>query len=131
MENQVPQTTGDQGKEKKEKSLLRRLFIFALFVMLVLVIGYHFALPLLGVTVALTAGAWLLGVLTIVGLCLGVLLFFIIPAALVIVLAFIAFVWVVLVVSFFPILFPLLVPVLILVLVVAVITRRRNSRSKK
>ncbi len=114
----------------RESGGLKKAIMVTLLIVLILVVGFHLILPLLGITIALTAGvlagAWTIGVALIALLCIGIVLFFILPWVLVLAFSAIAFVGVILAIVLFPILFPLLIPLLVVLLFIAYIRRRKN-----
>lgn len=113
---------------KKEKRPVKTALIIGVLAIVILVLGYHLLFPILGVTVAVTAGAWAIIVGTIVVMCIAGMLFFIIPGILILILSLFIALWIVLAITLFPFLFPVLIPLLIILLFLAFIRRRKYQK---
>lgn len=103
-------------------------FLLLIILILLIAIGGHYLLPVLGAAAIASSAIWGVILASVLIFCVGILLFFVftsIGALLFISLA--AFVLSLIALVFFPILFPVLVP-LFIVLVVVGIMRRRNQR---
>lgn len=111
-------------KENKNGAFKKTILI-TLLVMLALVGAFHVFLPLLGVTIAITASIWSVAIGTIILLCIATLLFFILTGVGAFVVGVVVFVWTVLAIILFPLLFPILIPVLLLMFVIGLITRKK------
>jgi hypothetical protein len=111
----------------EEKPKTRAVLWVLIILLLVLVIGWHLILPILGVAVVLSAAAWGVIVLTIAGFSLAALLFFLLPWVLILVLCVIGFIWLIIALALFPFLFPLLIPIFIILLFIAYLRRRRKQ----
>ncbi len=105
----------------------RGILIFALLVILGLVAIWHLALPLLGVTLAITAGAWGIMVSTIVAVCVSILLLYVLAGIGILLLSVFIVLWVAFVLMLFPLWFPVLTPLLIVMLFIAYRRRRKFS----
>ena len=113
---------------KKDKNgSENNVVIITLLIMILLLLGFHLLLPILGLTIAVSANMWGITITAISITCVATLLFFILTGMAVLMVALaVAFV-VILTIALFPILFPLLVPLLLLMLAIAVITKRKKS----
>ena len=100
----------------------------AILLILILVIGWHLILPLLGLTIAFTATVWGIFVATVVILCIAIILFFILTGVGVFILGLIAFVWAIIAIGLFPFLFPIIAPIVIIMLLIAYMIGRRRNR---
>jgi len=121
MNNQSqPPLTPQVVKSKKTKTVL----IIALLSILILVAAWHIFFPMLGVVVAVGAGAWSILVGTVVFLSVAVLLFFLLTGVGILILSIFSFIWVVFAITLFPFLFPLFLPLLVIVLFIAYVRRR-------
>ncbi len=118
--------TQDTVKENKNNSS-RKIVLLTLLIMLLLVVAWHVLLPILGITIALTASIWGIAIATIVLICVATLLFFIFTGIGAIVLGVFVLAWSILAIVLFPLLFPILIPVLLLMLVIALLTRNKNK----
>lgn len=118
--------TNTPVKENKNGAL-KKVILFTLLAMLILVAAWHLFLPMLGITVAISAGIWSIAVATIVLICIATLLFFIFTGIGAIILGVFVFGWTILAIALFPLLFPVLIPVLLLMLVVGLIARKKNN----
>lgn len=103
-------------------------WIWAIVIILVLVIGWHFLLPLLGLSIALTAGVWSVIVGTVTALCIAILLFFVFTGVGIFILGLLAFIWGIVAIILFPIIFPIVVPLLIILLFISFLKRRRQEK---
>jgi hypothetical protein len=97
-----------------------KLLLIAIALILIVELGFHLILPLLGIatviTVGVLAGAWGIVVGTIVFFCIVGLLFFVIPGALILLLGLFALIWVIIAVVLFPVILPIIFPMLIILL---------------
>lgn len=111
----------------KKRYSLSKLLLTAIALILIVELGFHLILPLLGIatviTVGILAGAWGIVIFTIVFFCIAALLFFVIPGVLIFVLGLLAVAWVIVSVVLFPVIFPIIFPLLIILLVIGY-TRR-------
>ena len=115
-----------QSTVKKNKThALRTTILITLLVMLILVVAGHIILPMLGITIAITAGIWSVAIATVVLLCVSSLLFFIFTGIGIFILGIFAFAWTIAAIVLFPLLFPILIPVLLLMLMIGLIARKR------
>lgn len=116
-----------QHTVKKNKKLgAKKVILFTLLLMLVLVAAWHLLLPLMGISMAITASVWGIAIATVVMLCIATLLFFVFTGIGIFILGIFVFVWTILAIALFPLLFPVLIPVLLLMLVVAIISRNKR-----
>lgn len=81
-------------------------------------------LPVFGVALAVTTGAWAIVIASVILLTVALLLFFIIPFFLIILISVLAFLWVLGSIIFFPITFPVVIPLLIILICIAVIRKK-------
>lgn len=109
----------------KRASSFSRALLIAIALILIAVLGFHLLMPILGITLAVSMAAWGAIIATIVFFCIAALLFFIVPAVLIIALSLLALFWVVVAVILFPILFPVIVPVFIILLFIGYARRKR------
>ena len=112
--------------EPNNRSNVRRALVIALLAIVVLIIGWHIIFPLLGIAVVMTGSVWGIVVASIALLCMGVLLLFVLPGMLILLVAAIAFIWVVIAIILAPFAFPLLVPLLVILWFVAYLRRRKD-----
>lgn len=110
----------------QKKSSLKKALLIALVVMLVLLVGWHLILPLLGIAVVVTAAVWGVVLASVVLMALGILLFYIFSGVGVFVICVLGLIWFIGALVFFPFLFPFLVPLLILLLFIG-FARRKES----
>ena len=103
--------------------------IILLIAMLILVIGFHLILPLLGITIAVTAGMWGVAISAVVVLCIASLLFFVFTGAAILVTALIAGIIAIASIILFPLLFPLLIPLLLLMGLIALLRRKKEKNN--
>ena len=90
--------------ETNQNGLLKSLFI-AIAIMLLLVVGWHILLGILGITFAITASAWGVIVGTIVAISVAILLFFVFSGIGIFVVGLLAFIWAIVAIVLFPIFF--------------------------
>lgn len=117
--------TNTEKKSIKNDTSTRKALIIAVIAILVLVVGFHLIFPLLGIAIAVTAGAWGVIIATIVVFSVGLMLFFIFPGIIILLFCLFAFVWVLLSVILFPFVFPLFVPLLVILLFIAYVRRKK------
>lgn len=118
---------GERMSNVQKSSGIGRAFLFAVIAIVVLIALWHLLFPALGIAMVMTAGAWGVIVSTIVLLCLGALALFILPGIVILLVAFFAFIWVLVAIILFPFVFPLVVPLLILLWFVAYVRRRSRK----
>lgn len=116
--------------ETKQNKLLKNLLL-AIGIILLLVIGWHVILAILGITFAITAGAYGVVVGTIVALCVAILLFFVFSGVGIFIVGLLAFIWAVVAIALFPIFFPLLVPVLVIMFFIGLFRRRQSTNNSR
>jgi len=102
--------------------------VFAILLILILVVGWHLILPILGLTIAFTATVWGVVVATIVILSIAIILFFIFTGIGMLILGLIAFVWAIVAIGLFPFLFPLIAPIIILLILIAYLFGKRKNK---
>ena len=112
-----------QNKNERFKAVI----LISLVIMLALVIAFHLLLPLLGISIALSAGIWGVAVASIVLMCVATLLFFIFTGIGIIILGVFVFIWTILAIVFFPLLFPVLIPILLLMFVIGLMMRNKKE----
>lgn len=118
----------EQEPVKKNKSkTLKNAILITLIVMLVVLAAWHFMLPLLGITIAVSAGLWSIAVTSIVLICVATLLFFIFTGIGIFILSAFALIWTVIAIILFPILFPILIPVLLLMFLIGYLMRNKKE----
>ena len=113
--------------KKNKKFTSKKIILFTLLLMLILVAAWHVLLPLLDISIAITASVWGIAIATIVLICIATLLFFVFTGIGVLILGGFVFVWTILAIILFPLLFPALIPILLLMLVVAIISKKKKS----
>ena len=114
----------------KQENASTGMIIFAIFLILLLVFGWHFVAPVLGLAVVGSiAGLWSLGSAIIVGLCVITLLAFLLSGAWLLIISILGFLITLAGVILFPFLFPILIPIFIVMAIVGKI-RKRKSKSK-
>ena len=108
----------NSGRPQKSGASFAKLLLIAIALILIIELGFHLILPLLGIatviTVGVLAGAWGVVVATIVFLCITGLLFFVIPGALIFLLGLFTLIWVIIAVALFPVILPIIFPMLII-----------------
>ncbi len=114
--------------KKNKKMGPQKIILFTLLLMLILVFAWHLLLPILGISMAITASVWGVAIATIVLICIATLLFFIFTGIGIFILGVFVFVWTMLAIFLFPLLFPLLIPILLLMLVVGIVSRNKRGR---
>ena len=100
-------------------------FVLAIVLIIVFIVGWHLLVPLLGITLAIGAGAWGFVVAAIGIISIAIVLFFIFSGIFVFLIGLIAAAWTILVIVLFPVLFPILAPLLVIVFLVGFFSRRR------
>ena len=115
--------------ESQKKSSRKKALIIALVVMLILLVGWHLIVPVLGIAVALTAAVWGMVIATVVLFVVGALLFYIFSSIGIVVICTLGFIWFLGALIAFPFLFPFLVPLLILLLFIGFV-RKKESQKK-
>lgn len=96
----------------------RRTFswLIAIVLILLLVFGWHLVLPVLGLTMVVTAVTWGVVVATITMLSIVIILFFVFSSVGILVLGIFGFLWVIVAIILFPVIFPIVIPLLIIFL---------------
>ena len=107
-----------------------KTLLLALLIILIVVVGWQFAFPILGGIVAISAVAWGLTVASIVIFCTAILLLFIFTGIGALFVGAPLFVWTVIAIILFPILFPIMLPLFILFLFVALLRRKSNPEQQ-
>lgn len=106
--------------------------ILVILLILLIAIGGHYLLPLLGVAVIASSALWGVTLATVIFFCVGILLFFVFTGVgALIIISVISFILTITALVLFPILLPLLVPLLIVLLVVGVLRRRNQNAEQK
>jgi hypothetical protein len=113
--------------KKNNRFISKTAVLITLLVMLVLVIAWHIVLPLLGISIVISAGVWGVAVTSIVLLCVCTLLFFLFTGIGVFVVGFFALVWTAIAIILFPLLFPVLVPILLLMVLIALMAKNKSQ----
>lgn len=103
-------------------------WVIAVVIILVLVIGWHFVFPLLGLTIGITAGVWGVIVGTITAICIAIILFFVFTGIGIFILGLLAFIWGLVAIALFPVIFPIIVPLLVILLLIGFIVRKRREK---
>ena len=109
----------------EKNSTLKKALLIALISMLVLLVAWHLFLPMLAITVAVTAAVWAVMVISVVLVASVVLLFYVFSGVGILILCALSVAWIIFAIAFFPIVFPLLIPLLILLLFVAFVRRNK------
>ena len=107
-----------------------RSLAWALIIMLLLILGGHIALAILGGAVTISLTVWGLLVASVFFFCVSILLFFILTWTGVLVLGAIAAVWTALAIFIFPVLLPVLLPLFLILFFVSYIRRKQNPSSE-
>ncbi len=103
-------------------------FIIALVLIAVLIIAWHLLLPLLGVSLAITGGIFSALIVTIILMCVGIGLFFLLTGLGVVIVSILAVVVAIVAIILFPVLFPIVVPLLIILLLVGYYRRKNEQK---
>lgn len=98
----------------------------AILLILLLVIGWHLLIPVLGLTLAFTGALWGVIVASIAALIICIILIFVITGFGVFIIGGLAVIWTVVAIILFPVIFPLLVPILILLLLIGFLFRTKK-----
>lgn len=109
----------------KKNDKLKIAILFSLLVMIGLIVAWHLALPLLGISIAITGAIWGIAVATVVLLCIATLLFFIFTGVGIFILGFFVCAWTLAAIIVFPLLFPILLPILLVMVLIGVISRNK------
>lgn len=97
----------------------------ALIILLILVVGWHLLLPMLGITVAAFSATYFNAAMaTIIIICIATLLFFVFTGIGIVLLGIAAVIWSLIAIILFPLLFPIVLPALLLMIVVGMILKR-------
>jgi len=120
MQNHLPHSPAPK------KSGLSIALLIAIGLILISVVGFYFAVPLLGISLVVGATVWIAIIATIFVFSIALLLFFVIPGFLVFIISLFAFIWVLLAIVLFPILFPIIMPIFIILLFIAYIRRKQH-----
>ena len=107
--------------------MMRALFV-SLFLLVALVVGWHFLFPIADGMVSITTGIWSFVVATVVIYCVAILLLFIFTGIGIFVLGIFATVWFAIAIALFPIAFPIFIPLLITVLFISYVRRRQLKK---
>ncbi len=117
--------TGRKIPKSEGDSSIKKALLIALIAMVVLLVGWHLLLPILGVAAVFTAGAWGVIMATIVLVAAAVLLFYIFSGIGILIVCVLSGVWIVFSIALFPFIFPLLIPLLILLVFIAFVRRKQ------
>lgn len=109
-----------------KKSSLGAALLIAIALILISVVGFYFAVPLLGISLVLGTTAWMVILATILVFSIALLLFFIFPGLLIFIVSLFAFIWVLLAIILFPILFPIIMPIFIILLFIAYFRKKQR-----
>lgn len=112
----------------KQNQSLKNVVIILLSAMLIMVIGFYCLMPLLGITIAISASAWIIAVSAVVILAIASLLFFIFTGIGVLITAIVACFFGIIAIILVPLLFPIIVPVLLLMAVIMLVMRKKKSQ---
>lgn len=112
----------DQPKRKRSALAVA----LAIVLIVLLVIGWQFILPALGVAVAVTGAVWGVMIGSVAILAIGSLLFFVMTGVGVFILGLLMLIGAAIVVALFPILFPLLTPLVVLLLIIGYMVSRKR-----
>lgn len=113
-------------KENKKNST-KTIILAALLTMIVLIVAWHFIIPIIGVSFMASAALVEIAIAIIVLLCITTLLFFVFTGIGIIILSTIVFMMALAASLLFPLLFPIIIPVLLVMLVIGKIVRRNKS----
>jgi hypothetical protein len=103
-----------------------KIVIATLLVILAIVVGFHILLPLLGITIAISAAMWGFAISAIVVISVAILLFFLMTGLALFFIALLAAIFVLVGIIVFPLLIPVLAPLLLLMVAVAVMIKKRR-----
>ena len=103
-----------------------KIVIATLFVMMAIVVGFHILLPLLGITIAISATMWGFAISAIIIVSIAILLFFMLTGVALFLIAFFAAIFVLAAIILFPLLIPLLAPLLLLMCAIGVLIKKRR-----
>ncbi len=110
----------DQPTVKSKASLLKCFFIVLLLLLL-----WHFVAPLFGIAVGAAGGAVSVVIASIVILCMAVVLSFVWVGMAMLFVAGITLVWIIMAIALFPFLLPFLLPALLITLIVRLLFGRK------
>jgi len=102
-----------------------KALLFTLLALVVVIIGWHLFFPFLGALIVFTAGAWAALIVSVVILCVAILLAFVFAGAGIFIFGIIAFIWVILAITLFPIIFPVVAPLFIIFLFISYFCRKK------
>ncbi len=105
-------------------------FLLLIALILLIAIGGHFLLPVLGAAVIASSALWGILLATVIIFSVGVLLFFVFSGIGVLIICIIAFILTILGLIFFPIMFPLLIPLFIVFIVIGAMRRRQEAKQQ-
>ena len=115
----------------KQENANTSMILFAIFLILLLVFGWHFVAPVLGLAVVGSiAGLWSLGSAIIVGLCVITLLAFLLSGAWLLIISILGFLITLTGIILFPFLFPILIPIFIIMTIVSKFCKKRSTKKK-
>ena len=90
------------------------LLFFLVFLILVLVIGWHIIFSILGGVFLIGATAWGIAIVSVMVFAIGILMLFLFTGVAGIVIGVLFAIWTIIAIILFPILFPLLLPLFII-----------------
>lgn len=106
-----------------------RAFLFTLFIILALVIGWHLIFPIMGGVIAITATIWFALLASIVVFCIAVMMLFALTGFGIVAICVFFAVWTGVAVVLFPVIFPILLPLFIIFLFVAIYRKVKRNRN--
>ncbi|PIZ04742.1 MAG: hypothetical protein COY58_03050 [Gammaproteobacteria bacterium CG_4_10_14_0_8_um_filter_38_16] len=116
-----------EAVKKNKNKTLKNAILITLIIMFALVITWHLLLPMLGITIAVSAGLWGMAVASIILICAATLLFFIFTGIGIFITGFFVLIWTIAAIALFPLLFPILIPVLLLMFLVGYFLRSKKK----
>lgn len=116
----------NENRPAHSKSSTKKVILITLLVMLALVLIWQVLLPVLGISMAISAG--LIGILvaTVVLICVSALLFLVFSGIGIFIFSGFVFFWTIVAIVLFPLLFPILIPLLLLMFVIGYLARGKS-----
>jgi hypothetical protein len=105
--------------------------LLLIFLILVIVLGWHFIFALLGGVLVIGAAGIFLAIASVVMFCVAVLISLSLPGAVALTIGGIFTLWTIIAIILAPVLFPLLLPLFIIFAVLAAKQKKQNVRPIK
>lgn len=116
-----------ESNQHNQPTMYKNIILITLFVMLGLLIAWHVLMPILGITLVISAGAWGVATASIMVMCIAILLFFLFTGAGVLLLGLFALIWTIIAIALFPLLFPILAPIFILMIALGYLIKKKKT----